>query len=187
MLVLDIETTGLDRDKDNVTCVCFKAAGWTLVWPNPERGHWATAAQMMELLDEADRIGGYNIVSFDIPFLATFFGFTDEQVGRWIRKSLDPLFCARALLGFDCCPKLSTVLELNGAPPKSGTGADALALAREERWDELASYCMQDVASTYELLMRERIEWTGGLEFRGSGFQSKERASKPRRARFGAV
>lgn len=34
---------------------------------------------------------------------------------------------------------------------KTGSGADAVALAREGKWDELAEYCMQDTKKTYQV------------------------------------
>ena len=36
----------------------------------------------------------------------------------------------------------------NGLDSKTGTGGDAVVLAREGRWDELGAYCRQDTVKT---------------------------------------
>ena len=40
---------------------------------------------------------------------------------------------------------------------KTGSGSDALVLAREGKWDELAEYCLQDCVKTREVTVLPRI------------------------------
>ncbi len=46
---------------------------------------------------------------------------------------------------------LSKILEKNQIESKSGTGAEAIKLAQEMRWEELGSYCLQDTKVTHML------------------------------------
>ena len=44
-----------------------------------------------------------------------------------------------------------------GLDSKTGTGGDAVALAREGRWDELGAYCRQDTVKTRAVSCLETI------------------------------
>lgn len=164
-MALDIETTGLGP-LDRITCICVASNKCAWTWTmGLGYNHEVTREQLQWQLDGASRIYVYNGASFDIPFIQRFFQYTDETVGKWMAKLVDPLYAARALLGYEACPKLNEVLALNGINAKTGSGADAITMARENRWKELADYCMNDTMKTFELLDRKEVNWTNGLVY----------------------
>lgn len=59
----DIETTGLDPQKDVVTCIAVYGSGVDEVFLH---GEWGGA---LDLLDKADVIGSFNGARFDLRFL----------------------------------------------------------------------------------------------------------------------
>jgi len=161
----DIETTGLKRT-DTITCVAIAGDGWSWSWHmGPGYNHEETKEQIKNQLDWATILYAFNGATFDLPFMQRFFGYSDEDVGRWMRKLVDPLYAARALLGYEACAKLSAVLELNGLPPKCGSGANAIDLARDHKWEELAEYCTGDAALTHRLMELRPLRWPHGLLF----------------------
>lgn len=164
-VALDIETTGLGP-RDTITCIAIAGKNWGLTWTmGPGYNHEETKVAVASQLEGASRIYTYNGASFDIPFLQRFFCYTDEEIGQWMQKLVDPLYAARALLGYEACPRLSEVLRLNEIDEKTSSGAEAVKMAAEGRWDDLAAYCAQDTVVTYKLLERECIYWTKGLAF----------------------
>ena len=165
-MAIDIETTGLSL-ADTITCIAITGDGWSWTWTmgHPDYNHEETKEAVKFQLDNASVIYAYNGTSFDLPFIQRFFGYSDETLGAWMLKLVDPLYAARALLGFGACPKLKQLLEMNDLHPKTASGAEAVDMAREGRWEELASYCLNDTVVTYELLDREKIVWTHGLVY----------------------
>ena len=165
-IALNIETTGLGPT-DTITCVAIAARDHAWTWTfQSEQDKVNSADFIAEQLDNAALIFTYNGAAFDIPFMQREFQYSDQQVGAWMAKLVDPLYAARALLGYGACPKLSVVLELNGLPSKTGSGADAVALARNGQWDELVDYCINDTKLTLQLLELPQIKWVEGLVFR---------------------
>ena len=163
----DIETTGLGPT-DSITCIAIAGDGWSWTWHmGPCYDHEETKQQVKDQLDWATVLYAFNGASFDLPFMQRFFGYSDETVGSWMAKLVDPLYSARALLGYDACARLSVILELNGLPPKCGCGEDATALARDGRWEELENYCIGDAELTFRLLCSDKIRWVHGLVLRG--------------------
>lgn len=161
----DIETTGLGP-ADAITCVAIAGSNWSWVWHmGPGYNHEETRDEIKFQLDRAELLYAFNGASFDLPFMQRFFGYSDEDVGLWMAKLVDPLYAARGLLGYEACAKLAVILELNDMPPKCGSGSNAVDLAREGRWDELAEYCLGDAQLTYELMARDSIRWVRLLRF----------------------
>ena len=166
-VAFDIETTGL-RPADSITCVAMAGPSWSRVWTmGPDYDQEETKEAVKYQLDRADVLYAFNGASFDLPFMQRFFGYSDTDVGRWMSKLVDPLYAARGLLGYEACAKLSVILDLNGLPPKCGSGSNAIDLARDGHWDELAEYCIGDAQLTLQLMELPTIRWVGGLEFRG--------------------
>jgi hypothetical protein len=132
----------------------------------PGYNHEETREEVKNQLDWANVLYAFNGATFDLPVMQRFFGYSDDDVGRWMAKLVDPLYAARGLLGFEACAKLAVILELNGLPPKCGSGSNALDLARDGRWDELAEYCVGDAKLTWELLELPEVRWVCGLVFR---------------------
>jgi hypothetical protein len=145
MLAFDIETTGLDPANSEVTCACAYDGDeeWAFVFgqckEDPE--------EFMALLDAAPRLCAFNGVRFDLPFLARRWGVPDARVGAWVRKLYDPFEACRLALGRTF--SLDRLLAANGLRGKTGSGLQAVEMARDGRWDELAEYCMHDTKMTH--------------------------------------
>lgn len=54
-------------------------------------------------------------------------------------------------LCFGSAFSLNKLLAANGVESKTGTGADAVRLAKAGKWDELAAYCRQDTIKTHAI------------------------------------
>ncbi len=52
---------------------------------------------------------------------------------------------------------LRALLELNGLPGKTGSGADAIQLARDGNWESLGEYCLNDTRVTHRVSTLDRI------------------------------
>lgn len=100
--------------------------------------------ELWPILEQADRIVGFNIVGFDFPALSPYyhgdlsaFPLLDilEEVKRSTghRVSLDAI--AKETLGVQ----------------KSGSGLDALTYYEQGKLDELAKYCLNDVRITRDV------------------------------------
>jgi hypothetical protein len=146
VLAFDIETTGLDAESCEVTCACAY---------DPDRGversfvfsQGGDPGEFMGLLDDAPLLCAFNGVRFDLPFLARRWGVTDEKVGVWVRKMIDPFEGCKLALGQTF--SLNRLLEENGLPVKTSSGLEAVKMAKEGRWAELAEYCMHDTKMTH--------------------------------------
>lgn len=171
---MDIETTGVGP-LDRVTCVAIAGKQWVWSWVLEPRGDneelWLRGREDAKhaikfQLDSASQIYTFNGATFDIPFLQREFEFSDSDVGRWMAKLVDPLYAARALLGYAACAKLNDILALNGLQSKTGCGAQAVDMYLEGRYDELRDYCVSDTVLTFELLDREVVYWVCGLAYK---------------------
>lgn len=154
MLAFDLETTGLDPLTDSVTC----AAAY-----DPEAGIDRAflfqcgddPEEFMALLDGADRLCAFNGARFDIPFLQHSLGASPQRARAWRLKLHDVYEGCRLAL---CVTfPLRALLALNGLEGKTGSGADAVVMAREGRWQELADYCLHDTRMTHRVSSLERI------------------------------
>jgi hypothetical protein len=155
MLAFDLETTGLCPFTNKVTCaaVCDSEAGFERVFifstgDSPE--------EFMRLLDDAPRLCAFNGASFDLPFIRHQLGASARRVRAW-RLKLHDVFEA-CKLALDITFSLDALLELNGLPGKTGSGGDAIRLAREEKWAELGEYCLNDTRRTFAVSTLPRIE-----------------------------
>lgn len=153
MLAFDLETTGLDPASDEVTCACAY---------DPENGvdiifFFARdpPEAFFELLDRAQRLCAFNGARFDLPFLQARYAIPDARVGGWTLKLYDLYEISR--LGFESGFSLNALLAANGMDSKTGTGGDAVVLAREGRWDELGAYCRQDTVKTHAVSCLDRV------------------------------
>jgi len=165
-IALDIETTGVNMNVDTITCVAIVGNDFHVSWHmGPGYDHEERKAQLRLHLNSCEKILTYNGTLFDIPFLQKFYDLEDKEVGTWMLKMVDPFYCAKSLLGWECCPKLAVVLKLNGIAPKTSSGCEAIVMAREGRWEELQSYCVNDTSITYDLLNRDLIAWVNGLSY----------------------
>ena len=154
-LTLDIETLGLLHHKPlpPMTCACLYD-GVTrhslLFYGVPEAQREANAQTLLRQLDEvatasskalfrprptakrrvpqAPTLAGFNAVRFDLPFIARSLGVEEARADAWVAKCVDPFLGMRSTTGRTC--KLQRLLDLNGLGSKTGSGADAITLAR---------------------------------------------------------
>jgi hypothetical protein len=163
MLAFDLETSGLNPCVDLITCAAAfdpdagiervfffaRLEGDTLV-PRLD-----DAEEFMLLLDAADRLCAFNGAKFDIPFLQAVLKPAPERVLSWRLKLHDVFEACRLAL---CVTfPLQALLEVNGIPGKTGSGADAIRLAQEGRWEELGDYCLHDTRVTHMVSSLGRI------------------------------
>jgi hypothetical protein len=107
------------------------------------------------LLDAADRLCAFNGARFDLAFLRHSLGVSAERVRSWRLKLHDVYEGCRLAL---CVTfPLDALLAANGLEGKTGSGKEAIAMAQEGRWDELAAYCSHDTRVTHRVSSLDRI------------------------------
>ncbi len=180
-MAFDIETLGLLHEVPlpEITCVCMhdgeQDLSLRLWWPDdPNDGEAERAANaaerarnvqtVLDTLDAADRIVGYNAVLFDLEFLRRRLELDHARVGDWVLKCFDPYMCLHYGAGLGC--KMQRLLELNGLASKTGSGANAIQLARTGQWASLLAYCLMDARLTYQLCALEWIRLSPTMECR---------------------
>ena len=152
MLAFDIETFGLHPKQSKISVICTeciftgKQRTFEFARHDAEVGGICPlmVAELIETLDEAVSLSAFNGVRFDLPFMQTALGLSEATVRPWVLKTTDILECCRLVHKHTF--KLDLLCETNGLPMKSGTGLFAITLAREARWQELNSYCADDVS-----------------------------------------
>jgi uncharacterized protein YprB with RNaseH-like and TPR domain len=137
---LDIETTGLDQDRDDVTVVSLTQGGETTTLI---QGRDLTAAALSDHLSEAELLSTFNGKRFDVPFLESAFDLTVSL------PHLDLMYPCRRLDLTGGLKPIETELGIDRDRPDL-TGRDAVRLWRQyERGDEgaldtLVSYNRDD-------------------------------------------
>lgn len=160
-LTLDIETLGLMHQKPvpPITCVCMYD-GVTrysyLLYGVSAETYAQNREAILQLLDGAERLAGYNAVRFDLPYLALEFGVERERLESWQTKCVDPYIGLKSAL--HCTSKLQALLDANDLGSKTGCGGNAIVLATEGKYEELLDYCMTDVLLTHELCLLDIIK-----------------------------
>jgi hypothetical protein len=153
LLAFDIETTGLRMGADTVTCACAYDPDngieevFLFAPSDSDSESLAKREGFMGLLDAAERLCAFNGVRFDVAFLARSWGVPGARVGGWVRKLVDPFEASKLALGRTF--SLERLLRCNGLQGKTGSGLQAVAMAREGRWRELGEYCMHDTRVTH--------------------------------------
>lgn len=145
MLAFDIETTGFNK-LDVVTCVSAYDPARNISFVECTPGG-ARNETFLRLLDEAPVLCGFNAVRFDIPYLARRWNIPDQQVGQWVKKLIDPFEACK--LALNRTFSLNALLEINGWDCKTSSGAEAVNMAAQGRWQELRDYCMADTVKTH--------------------------------------
>ena len=171
MLTFDIETTGLDGFKDSVTCVCLFNSDTntqhSYVFDHPPRSEDSLRkqAEVTLMLDSATQLCGFNSVRFDLAFLSKAWVISPGHLAEWVVKVVDVFeACKQAL---DTTFPLNALLAANGLETKTGSGLEAVRLAKEGKWTDLADYCMMDVLLTHQVtslplvnLPKTHIKWS---------------------------
>ena len=121
--------------------------------------------KLFPLLEKADVVIGFNNDEFDMQTLVPYYGGdirsipTLDLLAR-IKKS------AGHRIGLDAVAKETLGIG------KSGDGLDAVKYYKNQQWDELAKYCLQDVAVTRDVydygvskgLVKFRNKWNRLIE-----------------------
>lgn len=101
-------------------------------------------SKLFPILENASMIIGFNIVSFDLPVLSSYYPGTTTQF-----KTFDILDDIKRILGRRLA--LNDILKATLNKKKSGHGLDAINLFKEGKIDDLKSYCLDDVSLTREI------------------------------------
>jgi hypothetical protein len=164
MLSFDLETTGLDPRTDLITCAAAydpDAGIERVFFFAQEDGAGGLvpmlrdADEFMGLLDAAHRLCAFNGARFDLPFIQHQLGASAARVRGWRLKLHDVFVACKWGLGVTF--PLQALLELNGLPGKTGSGADAVQLARDGQWQRLGDYCMNDTVLTHAVSAMDSI------------------------------
>ena len=138
MLAIDIETLGFLSQKPlpPITCVCLYdgVTEHTLLFYNLSTTSSSlefecNRAKLIDLLDQAELLVGFNAVYFDLEYIKCFFGLPQTQLSAWIQKTIDPFMCMKLLLDKTC--SLKCLLAMNHLPSKSGSGLQAVVWAKQ--------------------------------------------------------
>ena len=100
--------------------------------------------KLWPILEQADRIIGYNSKGFDIPVLMNYYPGDLKKI-----PSLDLLEIIEQRLGFRV--KLDDVAHATVGVGKSGHGLQAVEFWRKGEIEKLRDYCLQDVKVTKEV------------------------------------
>ena len=166
IIVLDLETqrsfkevgkAKLDKLKVSVVGIYDYLTNQFAVYEEKE------IIQLEKRLQEIDLIIGFNIRRFDLPVLAPYlFMPTSDFPVLDLLDDIEKFRGHRASLESLAVPTLKQ--------HKSGTGAEALELFKENRIEELKSYCLEDVRLTkeiYEYGLREgKIYFTSSWDYK---------------------
>ena len=151
MVAFDIETEGFNPLKQRITAAAvYDGCGMckVFVFKNEDAEEDALLRdEFIEILEAAPRLCAFNGIRFDIPYIIRHWNLDPVLADRWVRKTLDIFEACK--LGLCQTFKLSQLLAVNNMESKTGSGAEAVMLAKEKRWDELGAYCMQDTRLTY--------------------------------------
>lgn len=101
--------------------------------------------ELLELFKNTKLVIGFNSISFDFTVLQPYY--KDFDLGSI--PHLDILDEIKNILGFRL--KLESVAQTTLGYGKSGSGLDAIKYHRNNEWDKLISYCLDDVKVTREL------------------------------------
>ncbi len=158
MLAFDLETTGLDARGDLITCAAVydpdnNTEGVFVFARLDETGELVPslerAEEFMALLDGADRLCAFNGARFDLPFIQHQLGASAGRVRAWRLKLHDVFEACKLALGITF--PLRALLDSNGLPGKTGSGAEAVQLARQGDWQSLGEYCLNDTRVTHRV------------------------------------
>jgi len=178
MLIIDIETTGLELQTHEITVIgtilydpvkkcivkveCFNV----IINKIDENAHGMidVKRRVAQILADCTSIVAFNGIKFDMPFILKWLEespSSDVLLSGIESKYLD--FCAISKTIANSYISLNNVCILNQIKVcKSANGAQAVVWAREHEWKKLSDYCMQDVFVLLELT-QHAIEY--GLYF----------------------
>ncbi|MEI6690925.1 MAG: ribonuclease H-like domain-containing protein [bacterium] len=126
----------------SISCVYFRNDENSEEWYKAYREE--QFSEMFKLFEIADRIVGFNSISFDLAALAPYY------VGNLkTLPSLDIMVELEKKLGHRV--SLDAVAKETLGIQKNGHGLDAIRYFHDGDWESLEKYCLQDVKVTKEL------------------------------------
>lgn len=157
MLAFDLETTGPNPARDDITCAAVydPEAGIERFFLFSPKSRRDDPEEFMRLLDQADRLCAFNGARFDIPLIQRCFRAPQTRVDAWRLKLHDVFEACKLALGVTF--SLQSLLDLNCMAGKTGSGADAVTMAEEGWWEMLGTYCLNDTRQTHRVSSLERI------------------------------
>jgi DNA polymerase III alpha subunit (gram-positive type) len=165
-LCFDIETTGLDAARDDVTMVCCEdvATGERTTYNfgilcKRNESCDKLLESLIRQFDEATCLCAFNGIRFDLPFLHQALQIHSDIITRWVMKTVDPLEFLR--LSGHRTSSLDKICTHNHIESKSSSGQHAVEMAQAEMWDELEDYCKQDVSILCGLIKRRTFHHPG--------------------------
>jgi DNA polymerase III epsilon subunit-like protein len=163
LLCFDIETTGLDAARDEVTMICTQDVRMGArksynfgVLSHKDESSAALLSQVIDDFEQADGLCAFNGIRFDLPFMQQAFNIHEDIITRWVLKTIDPLEFLR--LSGHRTSSLDKICTHNDIPSKSSSGKQAVEMARDGRWEELQKYCEQDVTILCTLVMQRKFQ-----------------------------
>jgi DNA polymerase III alpha subunit (gram-positive type) len=166
LLCFDIETTGLDAARDEVTMICCEDVmtgerttyNFGILSKRDESSD-KLINKLISQFDEADCLCAFNGIRFDLPFMHQALQIHEDIITRWVLKTVDPLEFLR--LSGHRTSSLDKICTHNNIESKSSTGQRAVEMAHAEMWDELEDYCKQDVSILCVLIKRKTFQHPG--------------------------
>lgn len=97
-----------------------------------------------ELMKSTDRVVGYNIWQFDYLVMNPYY-----DIDLRTLPTLDLMIAMKDKVGFR--PKLDDLARANLGKTKIGKGTDAVDYWKNEEFDKLEEYCLEDVRLTHDV------------------------------------
>ena len=170
MLVFDIETTGLNPFNDGLVTIQIKEGGYVIVWKRWEVSELGMIGGLMELLKHIPRddpILGYNILKFDLPFIAIRLLLLGKADGRlWSSFYERNWIDLYQLLGDQYRNLDFWLARFNIVRTCEVRGCDIPRLFTLERYDKITLHAMDDIVSCerlYTELKRQHRQETSYL------------------------
>jgi DEAD/DEAH box helicase domain-containing protein len=168
--VFDLETKRLAQEVggwDHIDKLGFSAA--VMLEVKTSRIHKFVedqAEQLIDRIESADRLIGYNILRFDYEVL---YPYGLQKTPDLINRTLDLMEQIHQYLGFRV--SLQALVEVTLGESKSADGFAAVEWFREGQIDKVFAYCEQDVQVTHRLWQYGRDK--GHVLFRDRDYQLK--------------
>jgi hypothetical protein len=164
MLAFDCETLGLNEHRNLITVIAlFDPSTNTnrvlrFVEYNFEEGrvrykkdYRDLVTELVDVLDKAEWLCGFNAIAFDIPFIACQFKIPSKTVRLWQDKTFDILRTARCHFKRTFSLNLLWTMNKVEGGGKTGTGLEAITLAETSQWKKLEEYCLQDTLLIHKI------------------------------------
>lgn len=142
-------------------------------------------AEMFRYFERADRIVGFNSISFDMPALSPYY------VGDLLSfPNLDIMVEMEKELGYR--PGLDPVAKETLGTQKIGHGLDAIRYYHDNDWESLIKYCLKDVEVTRDIYdygvknghLKFKNKWNNVYEVKVDFREEKQEKAKVQTALF---